>query len=78
MGYDKGQLIFEMSFWCLQFLLKNERKQVDLRYHSSKVKFVRSFFGRNIGLKKSFRICLTFRLGKLESKVFLAKSYGLL
>ena len=27
---------------------------------SSKVEFVRSFFGRNVGLKKSFRICLTF------------------
>ena len=35
---------FEMSFCCLQFLPKNERKQVDLRYHSSKVVFVRSFF----------------------------------
>ena len=49
-----------MSFWCLQFLTKNERKQVDLRFHSSKVEFVRSFFGRNVGLKKSFRLCLTF------------------
>ena len=28
---------------------------------SSKVEFVRSFFGRNVGLKKSFRICLTFK-----------------
>ena len=27
---------------------------------SSKVKFVRSFFGRNVSLKKSFWICLTF------------------
>ena len=49
-----------MSFWCLQFLPKYERKQVHLRYHSSKVEFVRSFFGRNVGLKKSFRLCLTF------------------
>ena len=25
---SKGQLIFEMSFWCLHFLPKNEQKQV--------------------------------------------------
>ena len=50
-----------MSFWCLQFPPKNERKQVDLRFHSSKVEFVRSFFGGNICLKKSFRLFLTFR-----------------
>ena len=49
-----------MSFWCLQFPPKNEQKQVDLRFHSSKVEFVRSFFGGNVGLKKSFRLCLTF------------------
>ena len=36
-----------MSFWCLQFPPKNERKQVNLRYHSSKVEFVCSFFGGN-------------------------------
>ena len=35
---------FEISLWCLQFLPKNEWNQVDLRYHSSTVKFVRSFF----------------------------------
>ena len=49
-----------MFFWCLQFLPKNERKQVNLRYHSSKVEFVCSFFGRNVSLKKPFRLCLTF------------------
>ena len=49
-----------MVFWCLRFLPKNERKQVDLRYHSSKVEFVDSFFGRIVGLKKSLRLCLTF------------------
>ena len=32
---------FEMSFWYLQFPPKNERKQVDLRFHSSKIEFVR-------------------------------------
>ena len=51
---------FRNVFWCLQFLPKNERKHVDLRFHSSKVEFICSFFGRNIGLKKSFRLCLTF------------------
>ena len=50
-----------MFFWCLQFLPKNEWKQVDLRYHSSKVEFVHSFCGRNFGLKKSLWISLTFR-----------------
>ena len=34
-----------MVFWWLWFPPKNERKQVDLRCHSSKVKFFRSFFG---------------------------------
>ena len=45
-----------MSFWCLQFLPKNERKQVELRYHSSKVEFIRSFFGKI----HRFRVLLTF------------------
>ena len=39
---------------------KNEGKQVSLKFHSSKVEFVCLFFGRNVGLKKSFRLCLTF------------------
>ena len=33
--------------------------------HSSKVEFVRSFFGRSVDLKKSFRLCLTFNVIKL-------------
>ena len=49
-----------MSFWCLQFPPKNEQKQVDLRFHSSKVEFVHSFFGGNIYLKNYFRLFLTF------------------
>jgi hypothetical protein len=49
-----------MSFWCLQFLPKNEQKQVDTRFHGSKVEFICSFCGGNVGLKKSFRLCLTF------------------
>ena len=31
---------FEMSFWCLQSPPKNERKQVDLSFYSSKVEFI--------------------------------------
>ena len=36
----RGQLISK----CLQFPTKNELKQVKLRFHCSKVEFVRSFF----------------------------------
>ena len=50
----KGQLTSKRLFWCLQLLPKYERKQVDLRYYSSKVKFFRSFFGRIEDTKKSF------------------------
>ena len=42
-----------MVFGGRQFPPKNERKQVDLRYHSSKVVFVRSFFGGNRWRKKT-------------------------
>ena len=49
-----------MSFCWLQFPPKNEQKQVDLRFQSSKVVFVCLFFGGNIYLKKSFRLFLTF------------------
>ena len=50
-----------MVFWCLRFPPKNERKQVDLRYHSSKVEFLRSFFGGNRRHQTPFRNYLTFR-----------------
>ena len=33
----------------------------DTPNHSSKVEFVHSFFGEIISLKKSLRLCLTFR-----------------
>ena len=63
-----------MSFSCLQFLPKNKGKQVNLRYDSGRVKFVCLFFGRNIGLKKSFRLCLTFRHRfKAQNNIFLFK-----
>ena len=48
----KGQLISKCLFGVFNFFQKNEQKQVDLRFHSSKVEFLFSFFGRNAGLKK--------------------------
>ena len=57
-----------LSFWCLQFLPKNEWKQVDLRYHSSKVEFVCAFFWSIVGLKKSLRLCLTLRIPSVFSR----------
>ena len=51
-----------MSFRRLQFPPKNEGKQINLRYHSSKIEFVSSFFG---GIKDTiicFRDSLTFRI----------------
>ena len=38
---------FETVFWGGRFPPRNDQKQVNLRYHSSKVEFVRSFFGGN-------------------------------
>ena len=49
-----------MSFWCLHFPSKNERKQVDLRYHSSKIELVHLFFGGIEDTKICFRYYLTF------------------
>ena len=57
-----------MSFWCLQFPPKNEQKQAKMGFQSSKVEFVHSFFGGNIGLEKSFRLFLTFTYQMLEQK----------
>ena len=56
---------FKLFLWCLHFLPKN-------KLTSSKVEFVRSFFGRNVGLKKSFLIYLTFRdfILRIELKTF--------
>ena len=55
---SKGQLISKCLFGVFTFFQKmNENKST-----SSKVELVYSFFGRNVGLKKSFRISLTFRL----------------
>ena len=61
----KGQLISKCLFGVFNFFQKNEQKQADLRFHCNKVEFICSFFGRNIGLEKSFRLCMTF--GKVMS-----------
>ena len=56
---------------------KSEQKQVNLRFHSCKVEFVRTFFGGNIGLKKSFWLFLTFLIhskGWAESAPLSSKS----
>ena len=67
-----------MSFWCLQFLPKNEQKQVDLRYHNSKVEFIRSFFGRIHGLTICFRVLLTFSGLATQQRSFLYRAKCLL
>ena len=55
---NKGYLISKCLFDAFTFFQKtNENKPT-----SSKVEFVSSFFGRNVGMKKWFRICLTFSL----------------
>ena len=57
-----------MVFGCLRFPPNNERKQVDLRYHGSKVEFFRSFFGGNRRHQKPFQNYLTFR-AKIQIRV---------
>ena len=64
----KGQLISKCLFGVFKLLQKtNENKS-----HSSKIEFVRLFFGGNVGLKKLFQFCLTFR----ESMVMIGKNIG--
>ena len=54
----KGQLISKWFFGVVDFLQKtNENKS-----HSSKSELIRSFFGGNLGLKKTFRFCLNFKI----------------
>ena len=52
----KGQLISKCHFGAFTFFQKTNKNKST----SSKVEFVCSFFGRNVGLKKSFRIHLNF------------------
>ena len=54
---SKGQLISKCLFGALNFL----QKQNENKSQSSKIEFLCSVFGGNVGLKKSFRFCLTFR-----------------
>ena len=59
-GYflSKGQLISKRLFGVFNFLQKTNKN----KFHSSKIEFVCSFFEGNVGLKKSFRFCLTFSM----------------
>ena len=66
---NKGQLISKSLFVVFNFFQKTNKNKFELRYHSSKVEFVCLFFGRNVGLKKSFRVCLTFRISERISCV---------
>ena len=56
----EGQLISKSLFGVFTFFQKTN----EIKSTSSKVEFLRSFFGRNVGLKKSFRNCLTFTTDK--------------
>ena len=65
----KWSFHFETNFWCPQFLPKNERKQVNLSYHGSKVEFICSFFGRIHGVTICFQVLLTFNCSHLWDKL---------
>ena len=61
LNFIKGQLISKFLLGVFNFFQKtNENKSTWGIIVSSKVEFIRLFFGRNVGLKKSFRLCLTF------------------
>ena len=68
MNCTKGQLISKCLFGVFTFFQETNGNKVT----SSKVQFVHSFFGRNVSLKKSFRICLTFKLNFFNT-FFLSK-----
>ena len=55
-SFNKGQLISKCLFGVFNFLQKTNKN----KSHSSKIEFFCSFFGGNVGLKKSFWFCLTF------------------
>ena len=62
----KGQLISKCLFGVFNFLQNmNENKS-----HRSKIEFVHSVFGGNVGLKKLFRLCLTFSKSSKNSQAF--------
>ena len=62
MFYIKDQLISKGLFGILEFFQKNERKNSSYVVLLGKKppEFVRSFFGRIVGLKEPLRFCLTF------------------
>ena len=47
---SNGQLISKCLFGVFNFL----QKTIENNSHGSKIEFVRSYFGGNVGLKKSF------------------------
>ena len=57
----KGQIISKCLFSVFTFFQKTKENNS----MSSKVEFVCSLFGRNVSLKKSFLICLTFSIVKI-------------
>ena len=64
----KGQLISKYLFGVFNFFQKpNENKSIWGIIVVKLYWFV--FFGRNVGLKKSFRLCVTFK-GRLISESF--------
>ena len=60
---SKGQLISTCLFGVFNFFKKRDKNKSTwgIRHHS-RVECFRSFFGRIVGLKKSFRICLIFSM----------------
>ena len=54
----KGHLISKHFFG----VFTSSKQMNETKSTRSKVEFICSFFGRNVGLKKSFRICLTFNI----------------
>ena len=50
----KGQLISKCLFGVFNFFQRNKQKQVNLRFHSSKIELVCSFFGKTSGWKNHF------------------------
>ena len=65
----KGHLISKCLFGVFTFF----QKTIEHKSTSSKIKFVCSFFERNVGLKKSFQICLTFSEGSEIQHKLMAK-----
>ena len=56
----KGQLISKGLFAIHEFFQEEKEKDLIIVLSGKKHEFVRSFFGRIVGLKKTLRLCLTF------------------